>query len=246
MSDPTPTPTPAPQPKVSRSTINRAHLDELANSRLVAATAIKTDYVAGLAEVEFDATLPAQVKALAGQIDTAIAKLPGARAVKKVMTAQEKTAHDALIAVIAPIQTAVKRVFTGDTAKLRAAYYIGESLSSDTLDEVRTAANSILARLIPGPNNEPPTDVLPGIKLDKQIKALADAIALYGAATTATTPKQSAASAALEAIVAQIASLAALRHQIQLAADQAWPWRTPGVATIRKDFLLPTDRPLTD
>jgi hypothetical protein len=32
----------------------------------------------------------------------------------------------------------------------------------------------------------------------------------------------------------------------QLAADQAWPWRTPGVATLRKDFLLPVDRTPTD
>ena len=31
----------------------------------------------------------------------------------------------------------------------------------------------------------------------------------------------------------------------QLAADQAWPWRTPGVATIRKSFLMPVDRPFT-
>jgi hypothetical protein len=43
-----------------------------------------------------------------------------------------------------------------------------------------------------------------------------------------------------------IATLAGLRHQIQLAADQAWPWRTPGVATIRRDFLLPVDRPLSE
>jgi hypothetical protein len=33
---------------------------------------------------------------------------------------------------------------------------------------------------------------------------------------------------------------------IQLAADQAWPWRTPGVATIRKAFLLSPDRPMKD
>jgi hypothetical protein len=28
----------------------------------------------------------------------------------------------------------------------------------------------------------------------------------------------------------------------QLAAEQAFPWRNPGVASIRKSFLLPTDR----
>ena len=38
-----------------------------------------------------------------------------------------------------------------------------------------------------------------------------------------------------------------IARQVQLAADQAWPWRTPGVATIRKAFLLAglTDEGLT-
>jgi hypothetical protein len=44
--------------------------------------------------------------------------------------------------------------------------------------------------------------------------------------------------------VANIGKLAGLRHQVQLAAEQAFPWRTPGVASIRKSFQLPTDRPM--
>jgi hypothetical protein len=32
----------------------------------------------------------------------------------------------------------------------------------------------------------------------------------------------------------------------QLAADQAWPWQTAGVTTIRKGFLLLTARPMTE
>ena len=42
-------------------------------------------------------------------------------------------------------------------------------------------------------------------------------------------------------IKANVPKLAKLRRQAQLAADQAWPWRTPGVATIRKAFLLSPD-----
>ena len=49
---------------------------------------------------------------------------------------------------------------------------------------------------------------------------------------------------ALQVIVANIGKLAGLRHQVQLAAEQAFPWRTPGVASIRKSFQLPTDRPM--
>ena len=47
-------------------------------------------------------------------------------------------------------------------------------------------------------------------------------------------------------IKANVPKLAKLRRHVQLAADQAWPWRTPGVATIRKAFLLSPDRPMKD
>jgi hypothetical protein len=32
--------------------------------------------------------------------------------------------------------------------------------------------------------------------------------------------------------------------KVKLAAEQAWSWRNSGVASIRKSFLLPTDRPM--
>jgi hypothetical protein len=98
----------------------------------------------------------------------------------------------------------------------------------------------------PGENNAPPQDVLPGSQLDQQMQALADALSLYDTKNTAQGAQQTAASGTLEDIIAKIATLAGLRHQVQLAADQAWPWRTPGVATIRKDLLLPVDRRLAD
>jgi|ERR1035437_1632349 hypothetical protein len=41
-------------------------------------------------------------------------------------------------------------------------------------------------------------------------------------------------------------TLAGLRREVQQAADQAWPWRNDGVATIRKTFLLPANQPLKD
>ena len=62
---PDPTPTPAPSPKRTRSTINRGHLDELANARKIAATAIDPAYVAALAAVDLDVTLAPQIVALA-------------------------------------------------------------------------------------------------------------------------------------------------------------------------------------
>jgi len=56
--------------------------------------------------------------------------------------------------------------------------------------------------------------------------------------------QQNQNSGALNTIKASISKLAGLRHQVQLAAEQAFPWRTPGVAATRQAFLLPPDRPL--
>jgi len=240
---PTPTPTPTPKTKRTRSTINRAHLDEIKNSRAVAAAANDPANTAALAAVELDATLPAQITTLAGTTETAIGKLTGTRAQKTEMTAQETTARDALFAVIAPIQTAAKRKFTGDTEKLRQAYFIGENLAHDNLHEVQTAAIAIRDRLVAVAPATAPLDVLPGVK-PAQITALSGAITTYAAGITAPTDQHNENTGALNAIVANIATLAGLRHQVQLAAEQAFPYRNSGVATIRKTFLLPPDRPL--
>jgi hypothetical protein len=239
MADPTPTPTPAPKAKRQRSTINRKHLNEIANSRAVAKAAADPANAAALAGVEFDATLPGQITALADATETAIGKLTGTRAAKTEMTAQETAARDALIAVIVPIQTAARRKFTGDQEPMRHAFFIGEGLPDDTLGEVQTAAVAIRDRLV----GTPPQDVLPGIK-DAQIAALSNAVTQYAANITAPGDQQNENAAALATIVANIGTLAGLRHQVQLAAEQAWPWRTPGVASIRKSFQLPTDRPM--
>jgi len=241
MADPTPTPTPAPAPKAKRqrSTINRKHLNEIANSRAMAKAAADPANAAALAAVEFDTTLPGQITTLADATETAIGKLTGTRAVKTEMTAQETTARDALIAVIAPIQTAARRKFTGDQEQMRHAYFIGEGLPEDTLGEVQTAAIAIRDRLV----GTPPQDVLPGVKA-AQITALSSAITTYATDVTAPGGQQNENAGALEAIVANIGKLAGLRHQVQLAAEQAFPWRNSGVASIRKSFQLPTDRPM--
>lgn len=94
-------------------------------------------------------------------------------------------------------------------------------------------------------SRNPPQAVLPDITAAGRIKELADAITTYGDKDKARAEKQTEAGKILEAIKANVSSLAKLRRQAQLA-DQPWPWRTPGVATIRKAFLLSPDRPMKD
>ncbi len=245
MTDPTPTPTPTPTPATrrQRQTINRAHLGEIANSRQVAAAAVAPANAAVLAGVEFDITLPAKITTLADATETKIGKLTGGRADKLTMTDQEKAARDALIAVIAPIQTAACRKYFGAQKAERHAYFVGDDLHNDNFQEALAASKAILARISPGKDDAPPQDTLPGIKAP-QIQALSDAITTYGGGKDDQSGQRNLNAQALEEIEADISQLAGLRHQVQLAVEQALPWRTPGVAAIRQSFLLPPDRPL--
>ena len=241
-----PTPPPAPKTRQMRGEVRRDFLTEIANSRKVAAAGANPANQAALLEVEFDVMIPPQITEMADLTERWIGKLTGSRVEKKVMTAQEKAARDALLGVLGPIQTAAKRTFTGDAAGRLTDYGVNTGLASAGLDVVLTRARSILARLVVAPGEMVPQDVLPGIKANGKIAALSAAITLYGAKNTAQGEKETEAEATLEDIEAKIKELIALRRQVQQAADQAWPWRTPGVATIRKTFLLPVDRPLPD
>ena len=250
MSDTTTTPTStttaAPAPKIARGDTNQAILDELANAQKVAAAAEDPANAAPLAAVELDATLPGKIKTLADKITGDLATLKTSRVAKKTATQQEAAARDSLLAVLQPIQTAAKRKFNGDVTTEREAYYIGTTLSAQALGDVLIAARNVLARLVPGPNSAPPQDVLPGIKADGAIKALADTIARYASEDTTQDEQKTKSRGTLEAIWSDVAKLAGYRRDVQLAADQAWPWRNPGVATLRKTFLLPATQPFKD
>ncbi len=242
----TPPPASTATPKRTRNAINKEFLNELDRSRKVAAAAQQPEHLGKLSEVELDDTVAAQAILLADQIETTLGQLTGKRATKKQMTADEKAARDNLIALLQPIQTAAKRKYKGATSDLRDAYYIGHPLPSEDLDTVIAAARAIRDRLKPGPNNAPPADTLPGVNPATHVQNLSDAVADYDARNTAQGTSQRAAARSLEDIQADLVRLADLRRDIQLAADQAWPWRTAGVKTIRKAFLLPEDRPITD
>ena len=124
-------------------------------------------------------------------------------------------------AVLQPIQTAAKRAFADDQSTLREAYGIGR-LSGETLASVLTLARGVLNRLSPGEGGTPPADKLPSITDGDKIAKLAAAISTYGAKDNAH------------------------GEQKTEATDQAWPWHTAGVVTIRKSFLLPPTSPLNE
>ncbi len=242
----TPVASPSHPAKLSRGVLNKDYLDELQDARKVAATALDPAHAAGLAAVECDPALAPGMETLADEIEAALGQLTGTRAAKKTAAVEEATAREALLAVLQPIQTAAKRAFADDQSTLREAYGIGRQLSGETLADVVTLVRGVLNRLSPGEGGKPPADKLPGITAGDGIAKLAAAIDTYGAKDDAQNEHKTTAAATLEQIEADVAKLAGLRHQVQLAADQAWPWRTPGVITIRKSFLLSPTHPLNE
>lgn len=115
------------------------------------------------------------------------------------------------------------------------------------LQEVLAAARSILGRLSASENSTPPEDVLPGIKPAKQIADLAAAIDTCGETDSGQGKKQKEAEGALEEIKADVATAGGpAAAGATGGGPQGWPRRKPGVATIRKEFLLPVDRPLPE
>jgi hypothetical protein len=244
MPDPTPIPTPTPTPtpakkKAVKSDINQSWLTEIANARQVANTSLINEIATRMDDFDIDTSFAPTSLTLATKLEADIAKLKTARVAKSADTEDETSARDALIALIAPIQTGAKRVFKGVE---RQAYYIGADLGSQNLEQVLIAANNILARLV----GNPPLDVLPGVHTDREIPALTAAIAAYSQKNIDQAADQSKAGALGDQIQADVDKLAGFRREIQLCADQAWPWRATGVAQIRKDFLLPANQPLND
>jgi len=248
----TPAPTPAApdadKPKRTRSPINQDFLDEIEDSREVAAAAKDPAHAPGLAAVDLDPTLPATIIALATEVEDDLGGLIGSRAAKKTKTDEHDTDGEAILAALAPIQTAAKRNYKGDQEAMRKAYGIGTTLSNEGPEDIATFAVGVLKRLSPDEDGEAPEDTLPGIKPGPggAIDTLAKALAKRSTTDSARTTEKNKSSATHEQITHKIKTLASHRKEIQLAADQAWPWRKDGVEAIRKAFRLPVDRPLSD
>lgn len=250
--NPNPNPNPAPDQPPAKSTrgprgqVNKEFTAAIAKARAVTAAAVDPELKPALDYVKLDATLPGKINTLADKLELNLGKLVGTRGQKGGMTKEEQAARDELIAILQPIQIASTRVPTDDPTGMRAAYFIGAQppLSSQSLDDVILAARAIRARLIPAEEGADPQDELPGINPEPEIKALSDAIAAYVANNKTQGDLEAKGEGDLEQANTDKKQLLAWTREIQTAADQAWPWRKPGIKTIRKKFYLPAGQPL--
>ncbi len=236
---------PEKKPRKPRGPFNQAHLDEIADTRDIITAYRKPEHKQLL--IDKRDVLEADVNTLETTVNLAENKITGGHAAtvaKEQLTAEEAIAKAALLAGIATTQRGALRTFRSDQRTRLEDYFIGEDLDTN-LARLKTIAIAILGKLQPGPNNTPPPDVLKGVKAP-DIQALADALAVLTAKDNAQGAAQVVATGERRTADELIADIVAGRLDIQLAADQEWPWTTREHDLIRAQFKLPLTRPMTE
>ena len=189
----------------------------------------------------------ADVAALAALCDRAEGAITGGHAAtvaKEQFTADEAAARASVNAGVDVAQRGALRTFRAWEPARLGDYFIGEDVDSN-LGRLKTVAKSILDRITPGPNNAPPLDVLKGVKA-ADITKLTTAYATLTAKDNAQAAAQNLSKTEHRTADELIADITAARLDIQLAADQEWPWKTREHDTIRDQFKLPRTRPMKE
>ncbi len=235
---------PEKKPRKSPGPFNQAKLDELDRTR---------DIIAAYRDPAHKQTLiardvtEAEVTALEATVALAQTSLTGghsATVAKEQLTAEEAVAKAAVVAAISTTQRGALRTFrVGQRARL-GDYFIGEELDTNLI-RLKAIAQSILDRIAPGENNAPPLDVLKGVKAP-DIQALVTAHSQLAAKDNAQAAAQAIAKGERRTADELLGDIIAGRLDIQLAADQEWPWKTREFDVIRAQFKLPLTRPMTE
>lgn len=245
--DPVPTTTnpPAKPSRAKPGFIDRELQDAITLATDLHRQAGKADNAPALTLREWDAAEQSRLGASLVRCDQLLDRLRVARAGKGARTKDEEAARRQLLEALDPILKGARRTFPEDSPE-RAAYGIGEALSTRSTVDLLRIAGYAFHQLISDTGYAPPKAVLKGV-LTNEIVIVG---ALHGRYRQADWAQED-----MEQSAAQI--LAELRHEVedvlnpkrrdlQGAADQAWTHRNPVNAAQRKAFGLQPDRPLND
>lgn len=248
MADQPPTPPTPPRgpnddkPKRKRGKLNQEYSDELDKAGRILKQAQKAAYAQLFVEQQVDPELipglPAKLKQ-AGELIAAALK--GTADVGEAQDDREDFRND-LIEAIDSIRTAAKRKYRRKDPSQMKKYFVGEPLGTNRAD-LKGMATAVLGLLRPKEAGAQPLDTLPGISADK-IEALATALENFTNPDAVEQEAQGDASGSRMTLGQLVRNIRNDRIEIQLAVDQAHPWRDPTSTDIRTVFELPLDRPL--
>ena len=232
------------KPRKSPGPFNQAKLDKLDEARDIIAAYRLPEFKQILIDRD---VLETEVNALEATVNLAANAITGGHAAtvaKEQLTAEETAAKAALLAGIATAQRGALRTFRASQRARLGDFFIGEDLDTN-LARLKTIAGAILERLQPGENNTPPLDVLKGVKT-ADIQAISAALALLGAKDDEQAEAQTLSKTEHKTADELLTEVTAGKLDIQLAADQEWPWTTREFDVIRDQFKLPRTRPMTE
>lgn len=240
---------PPKPPRRPRGKVNAKYLDEIELARDLAVQARQPANVAPLTERAWP---PAQTEALAIKADAlerAAGLAVGRVAARRLDTAEEETARKELLAAIHPVRVGAKRKYRGATAVGREAFFVNEP-TEVSLERLLFIAGELLRKLTPqpkdpGPGTNPPEDTLPGVT-PGDLAALQTRRDAYVNKDADQSNADTASQAAHQDANTVFTALRALRLDLQLAADQAFPHADKNNKVVRGAFGIPADRPAVE
>lgn len=243
--DPTPAPTPAPAKKkrAPKQEISRQTEADIRLAEACALAAAEPENAGPLLTREWTAEKQSALTNAAAFANQIASQIIASRGKSRVTTASERAARENLLAALDPIITGAKRTYPGDDNPNRRLFGIGLNLAAASTTLLYRLAGSIHSLLVPKGTPPTPEHKLTGV-LPTEIQALADLTKEYKDADFAQATAQLDAGDLLTQLTLHLRdTLNPLRRELQLTADQQWPWRNPAHAPKRKAFGLPIDQP---
>ena len=223
---------PAPKRR-ARSALNQSQQRDIQRAKTVAKAAQDPAHTAKLEARGINAAFLTALLADTKKAEECATKAISCTDKKEGATLEKQTAEKTLITNLRIAQAAARqKYFHSQPAKLK-DYLVGERIDANraTLDQ---AAQTVVSKL----NEDRP----PGI--DTAFIEKVDADRAAWAATHSTQNTESGkGKTERELRDAQVQSIKERTQQIQFGADAAWPAGVPGHGGVRRQFLLPLDRP---
>ena len=243
MPDTTPPPTP---PKKKRATPSDISKETEADIKLAdkCAAAAADGTMPLLIPREWTDQDQSRLRAAVEHANRIVRDLKNLRSTKKVRTTEEAAARTELLTALDPILAGAKRTFPDGHAD-RALFGVGQNLANETTARLyRLALDSSINLTAQG--NTPAQYKLKGL-LPAEITELSRLGNKYKDADFAQASALLNAAEHLDALNTHMTKiLNPLRRELQLAADQQWPYRQKTNRAKRIAFGLPSDRPARD
>lgn len=246
---PADTPEPDPKPRAKRADVSRATLDEISLADRCASAATEDDNLTVLLGRDWTAQEQTNLTAGVTVAEDLIRRIKAARAGKKSRTQSETSARIELIAALDPILTGAKRTFP-DGAGERALFGVGENIVNLTTYDLWRLARDTHKNLTPGQTDTgtpaPAAYTLKGVQ-PAEITRLGELAQKYKDADFAQADAGLTAAQLLDKLNKHMdETLNPLRRELQLTAEQAWPYRESTNRSKRMAFGLPPNRPMTE